>query len=79
MSDKTVQEMEQNTKMRSKRVLLQKYEINFDRMKTLMQAIVEQMIKKDADEVRITQDEAHAIYSKMSTRSHGQKTKGLSF
>ena len=79
MRGKTVEEMEQNTKMGSKRVLLQKYEINFDRMKTLMQAIVEQMIKKDADEGRITQYEAHAISSKMSTRSHGQKTKSLRF
>ena len=79
MRGKTVEEMEQNTKMGSKRVLLQKYEINFDRMKTLMQAIVEQMIKKDADEGRITQYEANTIYSKISTRPHGQKRKRQRF
>ena len=46
LSSKTVEQIEQDTKTHSKRALLQKYEINFDKMKMLMQAKVEQIIKK---------------------------------
>ena len=73
LSSKTVEQIEQDTKTHSKRALLQKYEINFDKMKTLMKAKVEQIFKKAVDECHITQDEANAIYSKISTRPHGQK------
>ena len=79
MSSKTVEQIEQDTKTHSKRALLQKYEINFDKMKMLMQAKVEQIIKKAAYEGRITQYEANTIYSKMSTRPHGQKRKRQRF
>ena len=79
LSSKTVEQIEQDTKTHSKRALLQKYEINFDKMKMLMQAKVEQIIKKAAYEGRITQYEANTIYSKMSTRPHGQKRKGQRF
>ena len=48
MSSKTIEQIEQDTKTHSKCALLQKYEINFDKMKMLMQAKVEQIIKKDA-------------------------------
>ena len=44
LSSKTVEQIEQDTKTHSKRALLQKYEINFDKMKMLMQAKVEQII-----------------------------------
>ena len=79
LSSKTVEQIEQDTKTHSKRALLQKYEINFDKMKMLMQAKVEQIIKKAAYEGRITQYEANTIYSKMSTRPHGQKRKRQRF
>ena len=79
LSNKTVEQIEQDTKTHSKRALLQKYEINFDKMKMLMQAKVEQIIKKAAYEGRITQYEADTIYSKMSTRPHGQKRKRQRF
>ena len=79
LSSKTVEQIEQDTKTHSKRALLQKYEINFDKMKMLMQAKVEQIIKKAAYEGRITQYEANPIYSKMSTRPHGQKRKRQRF
>ncbi len=79
LSSKTVEQIEQDTKTHSKRALLQKYEINFDKMKMLMQAKVEQIIKKATDEGRITQYEANTIYSKMSTRPHGQKRKRQRF
>ena len=36
LSSKTVEQIEQDTKTHSKRALLQKYEINFDKMKMLM-------------------------------------------
>ena len=75
LSSKTVEQIEQDTKTHSKRALLQKYEINFDKMKMLMQAKMEQIIKKAAYEGRITQYYANTIYSKMSTRPHGQKRK----
>ena len=54
LSSKTVEQIEQDTKTHSKRALLQKYEINFDKMKMLMQAKVEQIIKKAAYESRVT-------------------------
>ena len=50
LSSKTVEQIEQDTKTHSKRALLQKYEINFGKMKMLMQAKVEQIIKKAAYE-----------------------------
>jgi len=79
LSSKTVEQIEQDTKSHSKRALLQKYEINFDKMKMLMQAKVEQIIKKAAYEGRITQYEANTIYLKMSARPHGQKRKRQRF
>ena len=75
LSGKTVEQIEQDTKTHSKRALLQKYEINFDKMKMLMLAKVEQIIKKAAYEGHIIQYEANTIYSKMSTRPHGRKRK----
>ena len=75
LSSKTVEQIEQDTKTHSKRALLQKYEINFDIMKMLMQAKVEQIIKESAYEGRVTQYESNTIYSKMSTRPHGRKRK----
>ena len=79
LSSKTVEQIDQDTKTHSTRALLQKYEINFDKMKMLMQAKVEQIIKKAAYEGCITQYEANTIYSKMSTRPHGQKRKRQRF
>jgi len=72
---KTVEQIEQGTKNHSKRALLQKYEINFDKMKMMMQAKVEQIINKAAHEGRITQYDANTIFSKMNTRPNGQKRK----
>ena len=37
---------------------------------------MERIIRKDADEGRITLDEANAIYYKISTRQEVQKEKG---
>ena len=48
LSSKTVEQIEQDTKTHSKCSLLQRYEINFDKMKMLMQAKVEQIIKQAA-------------------------------
>ena len=75
LSRKIVEQIEQDTKTHSKRALLQKYEINFDKFKILTQAKVEQIIKKATYEVRVTQYEAKTFFSKMSTRPHGQKRK----
>ena len=75
LSSKTVEQIEQDTKTHSKRALLQKYEINFDKMKMLMQAKVEQIINKAAHEGHITQYDTNTIFSKMNTRPHGQKRK----
>ena len=55
LSSKTVEQIEQDTRTHSKRTLLQQYEINFEKMKMLIQAKVEQIIKKAAYEGRITQ------------------------
>ena len=60
---KTVEQIEQDKKTNSKRALLLKYEINFDKMKMLMQAKIEQIIKKAAYEGRITQYYTNTIYS----------------
>ena len=38
LSSKTIEQIEQDTKTHSKCSLMQKYEINFDKMKMLMQA-----------------------------------------
>lgn len=75
LNSKTVEQIEQDKKTNSKRAILQKYEINFEKMKILMQAKMEQIIKKSAYEGRITQYEANTIYSKISTGPHGQKRK----
>ena len=76
LSSKTVEQIEQDTKTHSKRALLQKSEVNFDKMKMLMQAKVEQIIKKAVYEGCITQYEANTIYSKMSTDLTVKKGKG---
>ena len=44
-------------------------------MEMLIQAKVEQIIKKAAFEGRITQYDANTIFSKMNTKPHGQKRK----
>ena len=79
LAAKQSKKIEQDTKTHSKRALLQKYEINFDKMKMLMQDKMEQIIKKAAYEGRITQYYTNTIYSKMSTRPHGQKRKRQRF
>jgi hypothetical protein len=49
------------------RALLQKYDINFDRLESSMHAKMVLIVKNAADEGRIIQNEANAIYSHMGT------------
>ncbi|MBC8259975.1 MAG: hypothetical protein H8E38_13225 [SAR324 cluster bacterium] len=75
LSGQTVEQIEQDTKKYSMRALLQKHDINFEKMQTSMHAKMVQIVKTAADEGRITQDEANAIYSRMSDGPHGPKGK----
>jgi hypothetical protein len=75
LSGQTVDQIEQDTKSYSMRALLQKYDINFDRLESSMHAKMVLIVKNAADEGRITQNEANAIYSHMGTGPHGPKDK----
>ena len=75
LSGMTAEQIEQETKTYSMRALLQKYEINFDKLQSSMHAKMVQIVKNAADEGRITQGEANSIYSRMSDGSHGPKGK----
>jgi len=75
LSGQTVEQIEQDTKSYSMRALLQKYDINFDRLESSMHAKMVLIVKNAADEGRITQNEANAIYSQMGTGPHGPKDK----
>ena len=67
LSGQTVEQIEQDTKSYSMRALLQKYDINFDTLETSMHVKMILIVKNAADEGRITQNEANAIYSHMGT------------
>ena len=61
LSGMTAEQIEQETKTYSMLALLQKYEINFDKLQSSMHAKMVQIVKNAADERRITQDEANSI------------------
>lgn len=73
LSGQSVVQIEKDVEAYSMRALLQKYNINFDKMQTLMHAKTVQIVQKAADDGRITKDEANTIYSHMSTGPHGPK------
>ena len=75
LSGQTVEQIEQDTKTHSMRALMQKYDINFYKMETLMHTKMVLIIKNAADEGRITQKEADAILSHMGTGHHSPKAK----
>lgn len=73
LSGQSVGQIEKDIEAYSMRALLQKYNINFEKMQTLMHAKVAQIVQKAAEEGRITADEAAAINSHMSTGPHGPR------
>ena len=75
LSGQTVEQIEQDTKTHSMRALMQKYDINLDKMETSMHTKMVLIIKNAADEGRITQKEADAILSHMDTGHHSPKAK----
>ena len=75
LSGQTVEQIEQDTKSYSMRALLQKYDINFDRLESSMHAKMVLIVKNAADDGRITQNEANEIYTHMGTGPHGPKDK----
>jgi len=75
LSGQTVEQIEQDTKSYSMRALLQKYDINFDRLESSMHAKVVLIVKNAADDGRITQNEANEIFTHMGTGPHGPKDK----
>ena len=75
LSGQTVEQIEQDTKTHSMRALMQKYDINLDKMETSMHTKMVLIIKNAADEGRITQKEADSILSHMGTGHHSPKAK----
>lgn len=75
LSGQTAEQIEQDLQTHSMRALLQKYDINLDKMQTSMHAKMVLIVQKTVDEGRITQAEANVIFTHKSTGPHGPKGK----